>query len=104
MHEEEQKYIETFLIRERDISHLRAGSPFKKGPGSPAKINKPRNQDSQLKGPGSPLIGKNISKSLGPMSPIRKTSGSLQAKSPKIGNKLQFSDEIGNYQSPKTKM
>jgi len=105
LHEEEQKYIETFLIRDRDISHLRAGSPFKKGAGSPAKINKFRNQDSQLKGPDSPLIGKNISKSLGKMSPVRKTSASLQGKtSPKVGSKLQFSDEIGNYQSPKTKL
>jgi len=105
LHEEEQKYIETFLIRDRDISHLRVGSPFKKGAGSPAKINKLRHQDSQLKGSESPLLGKNIPKSLGKMSPVRKTSSSLQGKtSPKVGVKLQFSDELGSYQSPKTKM
>lgn len=105
LHEEEKKYIETFLIRDKDISNMRVGSPFKKGPGSPAKINKIRHQDSQLKGPESPLGSKGNLKFAGKLSPLRKTSDSLQAKvSPKIGNKLQFADETRNYLSPKGRM
>jgi len=105
LHEEEQKYIETFLIRDKDISGLRVGSPFKKGPGSPTKINKIRHQDSLLKGPESPLNSKGNSKSMGKLSPVRKISGTLQGKvSPKMGNKLQFPEETRNYLSPQGKM
>ena len=84
---------------------MRVGSPFKKGPGSPTKVNKVRHQDSQLKGPESPLNSKGNLRSIGKSSPVRKTSGTLQGKvSPKVGNKLQFNEETRNYLSPQGKM